>query len=136
MILISVLAEVQLKPHHKPIQVYSEWPKLVRKYAKYDGSTAISTPVLNLRRNAFYQKNDEKRLRDSGVVELLYCEAEHNVLCGRYPRDISECFLLAGISARITLGNFNPQLHTSTFFRCVDRSTSGSPRLGPARSNA
>ena len=59
------------------------------------------------------------RLRDSAIIELLYHEAKRNVLCGRYPRDISESYLLGGISARIALGNFNPQQHNSTFFRYV-----------------
>jgi len=57
------------------------------------------------------------RLRDSAIIELLYHEAKRNVLCGRYPRDMSESYLLGGISARIALGNFNPQQHNSTFFR-------------------
>ena len=91
----------------------------MRKYTKCSGSSAVSDPVLNLRRNAFYHKNDEMRLRDSAIIELLYHEAKRNVLCGRYPRDISESYLLGGFSARIALGNFNPQQHNSTFFRYV-----------------
>ena len=111
--------EVQLKPHHKPVKVYSEWPKLVRKYTKYDGRHPLSEPVLNLRRNAFYRKNDELRLRDSAVIELLYYEAKHNFLTGRYPRDMTECFLLGALSARIHLGNFVPHHHNANFFRCA-----------------
>lgn len=113
----TLFAEVQLKPNHKPIKVYNEWSQLVKKFTKQDISLGCPEPTLHLRRNAFYHKNDEMRLRDPGIIELLYCEAKHNVLVGRYPCDLSETFLLGSLVARINLGNFVPQQHTPMFFR-------------------
>ncbi len=112
-----LFVEVQLKPHHKPIHVYNEWPQLVKKFTKHDYSLDCPEPSLHLRRNAFYHKNDEMRIRDPGVIELLYCEAKHNILVGRYPCELSETFLLGSLVARINLGNFIPQQHTPIFFR-------------------
>ena len=112
-----LFVEVQLKPHHKPIHVYNEWPQLVKKFTKHDYSLDCPEPSLHLRRNAFYHKNDEMRIRDPGVIELLYCEAKHNILVGRYPCEPSETFLLGSLVARINLGNFIPQQHTPIFFR-------------------
>ena len=77
-----------------------------------------SEPTLNLRRNAFYHKNDEIRLRDSTIIELLYFEAKHNILVGKYPcSDVSEAIFFASLVARINLGNFVPQQHNPYFFR-------------------
>ena len=109
--------EVQLKPHHKPAKLHAEWPQLVAKFTKYDGSYSLPEPTLHLRRNTFYNKADEKRLRDPAVIELLYCEAKQNVLIGRYPCDLGEAILLGSFSARINLGNYMPQIHTANFFR-------------------
>lgn len=108
---------MQLKPHHKPIKVHAEWPQLVTKFTKYDGSYSLPEPTLHLRRNTFYNKNDEKRLRDPAVIELLYYEAKQNVLAGRYPCDLAEAVLLGSFTARITHGNYMPQQHTANFFR-------------------
>ncbi|XP_046441277.1 putative FERM domain-containing protein FRMD8P1 [Daphnia pulex] len=115
--MISPELEVQLKPHHKPIKIYAEWAQLVKKFTKYDGNSTLPEPTLHLRRNAFYHRSDEMRLRDSGIIELLYCEAKHHVLVGRYPCDLPETFLLGSLVARINLGNFIPQQHTPMFFR-------------------
>ena len=99
------------------MKIHAEWPKIVKKYTKYDGSYSLSEPVLSLRRNAFLHKNDEMRLRDSSIIELLYFEAKRNVLTGRYPREVSDCIVLGGLSAKISLENITPQLHNPSFFR-------------------
>lgn len=114
---LAWLTEVQLKPHHKPVKLHTEWSQLVAKFTKFDGSYSLPEPTLHLRRNAFYNKADEKRLRDPAVIELLYCEAKQNVLVGRYPCDLGEAILLGSFAARITLGNYMPQMHTANFFR-------------------
>lgn len=51
------------------------------------------------------------------ILELLYEEAKCNVLKGRYPFEMQDCDVLAGIQARLELGPFNPQIHTAEFFR-------------------
>jgi len=116
--MVSKELEVQLKAHHKPMKLFTDWPKLVRKYTKMDKNMFPSEPTLNLRRNAFYHKNDEIRLRDSTIIELLYFEAKHNILVGKYPcSDVSEAIFFASLVARINLGNFVPQQHNPYFFR-------------------
>lgn len=113
-----MITEVQLKAHHKPMKLFTDWPKLVRKYTKIDKNLFPSEPTLNLRRNAFYHKNDEIRLRDSTIIELLYFEAKHNILVGKYPcSDVSEAIFFASLVARINFGNFIPQQHNPYFFR-------------------
>ncbi|GFV88274.1 FERM domain-containing protein 8 [Trichonephila clavipes] len=57
------------------------------------------------------------RICDMKILELLYEEAKYNILKGRYPCDIQDCDVLAGIQARLELGPFNPQIHTAEFFR-------------------
>ena len=58
--------------------------------------------------------------RDQKLLDLLYEEAKHNILEGRYPCEVSHYIMLGGIQARIELGPYNPQVHTTQFFRCVE----------------
>jgi hypothetical protein len=53
-------------------------------------------------------------------LDLLYEEAKYNILEGRYPCEVSHYIMLGGIQARIELGPYNPQVHTTQFFRYAD----------------
>ncbi|KAI5741654.1 hypothetical protein M8J76_015819 [Diaphorina citri] len=86
----SGLLEVQLKPRQKPLEIYSRWQVLLARYA---------------------------HASDHRILDLLYAEARHNILEGRYPCDASHYYMLGGIQARIELGSYNPSLHSSKFFR-------------------
>ncbi|KAJ4435113.1 hypothetical protein ANN_23688 [Periplaneta americana] len=55
--------------------------------------------------------------RDQKLLDLLYEEARYNILEGRYPCEVSHYIMLGGIQARIELGPYNPQVHTTQFFR-------------------
>lgn len=55
--------------------------------------------------------------RDHRIVELLYEEAKHYVLNGRYIMEPVHSLMLGGIQARIELGPYNPHTHTIGFFR-------------------
>lgn len=50
-------------------------------------------------------------------MELLYEEAKHYVLNGRYIMEPVHSLMLGGIQARIELGPYNPHTHTIGFFR-------------------
>ncbi|KAL1461933.1 hypothetical protein WDU94_013795 [Cyamophila willieti] len=63
------------------------------------------------------QLKDEMVIKDHRILDLLYAEARHNILEGRYPCDSSHYYMLGGIQARIELGSYNPSLHSSKFFR-------------------
>ncbi|GIY98694.1 FERM domain-containing protein 8 [Caerostris extrusa] len=116
--LVSPMLELQLTSYQRPYHTRQQWMTLLLKY------TSASTkhldkdePELFLRRNVFYDKQDEMRICDMKILELLYEEAKFNVLKGRYPCDIQDCDVLAGIQARLELGPYNPQIHTAEFFR-------------------
>lgn len=59
----------------------------------------------------------EKNIRDHRIVELLYEEAKHCVLTGRYIMEPVHSLMLGGIQARIELGPYNSLTHTVGFFR-------------------
>jgi hypothetical protein len=55
--------------------------------------------------------------RDPRILELLYEEARHNVLLGRYIMEPAHSIMLGGIQARIELGPYNVHTHTVSYFR-------------------
>lgn len=57
------------------------------------------------------------RLKDSKILELLYAEARHNILSGRYPCESDDYASLGSLQAGIEMGSFNPEIHTVDFFR-------------------
>lgn len=57
--------------------------------------------------------------RDPRILELLYEEARHNVLLGRYIMEPAHSIMLGGIQARIELGPYNVHTHTVSYFRWV-----------------
>ncbi|KAM7360805.1 FERM domain-containing protein 8 Bili isoform 2-T9 [Cochliomyia hominivorax] len=114
----SALLEIQLKSHHRPYVVRVAWPNLLEKFShgnpiekKYD------EPMIMLKRNVFFSKRDEEKIKDHRILELLYEEAKHNVLSGRYVMESVHSLMLGGIQARIELGPFNSHTHTVSFFR-------------------
>ncbi|XP_008477627.2 LOW QUALITY PROTEIN: FERM domain-containing protein 8, partial [Diaphorina citri] len=54
---------------------------------------------------------------DHRILDLLYAEARHNILEGRYPCGMSHYTMLGGIQARIELGSYTIHpCHSSNFF--------------------
>ncbi|XP_034115732.1 uncharacterized protein LOC117575577 [Drosophila albomicans] len=114
----SGLLEMQLKAHHCPYIVRVAWSSLLEKFSssnpierKYD------EPMIVLKRNVFFSKRDEEKIKDHRIVELLYEEAKHYVLTGRYIMEPVHSLMLGGIQARIELGPYNSHTHTVGFFR-------------------
>ncbi|PSN46115.1 hypothetical protein C0J52_17252 [Blattella germanica] len=114
----SGLLELQLKPNHKPYDICRKWRTLVSQYSTASESRIDrDEPVLSFQRNVFFPKRDEEKIKDQKLLDLLYEEAKHNILEGRYPCEVSHYIMLGGIQARIELGPYNPQVHTTQFFR-------------------
>ncbi|XP_069673570.1 FERM domain-containing protein 8 isoform X5 [Periplaneta americana] len=114
----SGLLELQLKPHHKPYEICRKWRTLVSQYSTASESRIErDEPVLSFQRNVFFSKRDEEKIKDQKLLDLLYEEARYNILEGRYPCEVSHYIMLGGIQARIELGPYNPQVHTTQFFR-------------------
>ncbi|XP_024081210.1 FERM domain-containing protein 8 isoform X2 [Cimex lectularius] len=114
----SGLLELQLKPHHKPLSIRTKWPSLLNKYAHASESRQRrDEPILSFQRNVFFPLNQEERIKDEKILELLYAEAKYNILEGRYPCEMAQYIMLGSIQARIELGPYNPQFHTLQFFR-------------------
>ncbi|TMW46625.1 hypothetical protein DOY81_008294, partial [Sarcophaga bullata] len=98
----SALLEIQLKSHQRPYVVRVAWPNLLEKFSHG---------------NPIEKKFDEPMVIDHRILELLYEEAKHNVLSGRYIMESVHSLMLGGIQARIELGPFNSHTHTISFFR-------------------
>ncbi|XP_055621460.1 AF4/FMR2 family member lilli [Toxorhynchites rutilus septentrionalis] len=114
----SPLLEVQLKPHHRPYAVRVAWSKLLDKHSHGNELEKLSNePMTTLRRNVFFSKRDEEKIKDPRILELLYEEARHNVLLGRYAMESSHSIMLGGIQARIELGPYNSHTHSTSYFR-------------------
>ncbi|CAH0728563.1 unnamed protein product, partial [Brenthis ino] len=114
----SPLLEIQLKPHHCPWRIWSSWQKLLQKYGHGSESRrGKDQPVLRLQRNVFFPKHLEEGIKDSRIQELLYEEARHNVVTGRYPLESAQAVMLGGLQARVQLGPYDPHRHTAKFFR-------------------
>nr|XP_029712687.1 uncharacterized protein LOC109412399 [Aedes albopictus]XP_029712688.1 uncharacterized protein LOC109412399 [Aedes albopictus]XP_029712689.1 uncharacterized protein LOC109412399 [Aedes albopictus]XP_029712690.1 uncharacterized protein LOC109412399 [Aedes albopictus]XP_029712692.1 uncharacterized protein LOC109412399 [Aedes albopictus] len=114
----SPLLEVQLKPHHRPYAVRVAWSKLLDKHSHGNELEKLSDePMTTLRRNVFFSKKDEEKIKDPRILELLYEEARHNVLLGRYVMESSHSIMLGGIQARIELGPYNSHTHSTSYFR-------------------
>ncbi|XP_049776229.1 putative FERM domain-containing protein FRMD8P1 isoform X2 [Schistocerca cancellata] len=114
----SGLLEIQLKLFHKPFDVRKRWQSLVSQYTNAtDSQIDRDEPILSFQRNVFFSKRDEEKIKDQKLLDLLYDEAKYNILEGRYPCEISHYIMLGGIQARIELGPYVPQVHTTQFFR-------------------
>uniref|UniRef100_A0A1A9VLZ9 FERM domain-containing protein 8 n=1 Tax=Glossina austeni TaxID=7395 RepID=A0A1A9VLZ9_GLOAU len=114
----SALLDIQLKSHHRPFLVRLAWSNLLEKFSHGNLiEKKFDEPMIMLKRNVFFSKKDEEKIKDHRILELLYEEAKHNVLTGRYIMESVHSLMLGGIQARIELGPFNTHTHTITFFR-------------------
>ncbi|CAG9863625.1 unnamed protein product [Phyllotreta striolata] len=116
--MVSPLLELQLKPSHKPYDIRKRWNYLLEQYshASYYRQQRDECRLI-VQRNVFFSQQLEEKIKDQKIIELLYEEARHNVLQGRYPCEEVHYIMLGGIQARIELGPYNPQQHTIHFFR-------------------
>ncbi|XP_053576075.1 FERM domain-containing protein 8 isoform X2 [Bombina bombina] len=116
--LVSPFLEVQLKPKHQPYKVCRQWHDLLARFTKCSADDIQQDePALQFRRNIFFPKAREYQISHSGILRLLYEEAKHNVLEGRYPCDVEDCEILGGLSCRLELGPYNQDKHTLSMFK-------------------
>ncbi|XP_039968491.1 uncharacterized protein LOC126764476 isoform X4 [Bactrocera neohumeralis] len=114
----SGLLDIQLKSHHRPYAVRVAWQSLLDKFSSGNAiEKKFDDPMIMLKRNVFFSKRDEEKIKDQRILELLYEEAKYNVLSGRYVMESSHAFMLGGIQARIELGPYNSHTHTIGFLR-------------------
>ncbi|XP_017468555.1 PREDICTED: FERM domain-containing protein 8-like [Rhagoletis zephyria] len=116
--LTSGLLDIQLKSHHRPYLVRITWQSLLDKFSHGNPiEKKFDEPMIMLKRNVFFSKRDEEKIKDHRILELLYEEAKYNVLSGRYVMEPVHALMLGGIQARIELGPYNPHTHTVSFLR-------------------
>ncbi|KAJ8924195.1 hypothetical protein NQ315_006986 [Exocentrus adspersus] len=116
--MVSPLLELQLKPSHKPYETRQNWRSLLAQYSHASYNRQLrDEPKLLFQRNVFFPQHLEEKIKDQKILELLYEEARHNVLDGRYPCEVVHYIMLGGIQARIELGAYNPQVHSTHYFR-------------------
>ncbi|XP_054084159.1 FERM domain-containing protein 8 isoform X1 [Zeugodacus cucurbitae] len=114
----SGLLDIQLKSHHRPFAVRVVWQSLLDKFSTGNPiEKKFDDPMIMLKRNVFFSKRDEEKIKDHRILELLYEEAKYNVLTGRYVMEASHALMLGGIQARIELGPYNSHTHTIGYLR-------------------
>ncbi|KAG7167489.1 FERM domain-containing protein 8-like, partial [Homarus americanus] len=113
--------EIQLKPYQRALEVRRQWGELLKRFAqisiKPQDARYAHEPKMVLRRNVFFSKRDEVKIRDAKILELLYEEAQWNMRSARYPCELSDYEMLAGIQSRLELGPYDHTTHTPSFFR-------------------
>ncbi|KAG5891496.1 hypothetical protein JTB14_009830 [Gonioctena quinquepunctata] len=116
--MISPLLELQLKPSHKPYELRQSWRSLVENYSHASFNRQHrDEPKVMFQRNVFFPQHLEEKIKDQKIIELLYEEARHNILEGKYPCEVVHYIMLGGIQARIELGPYNPLVHSTHYFR-------------------
>ncbi|KAK7077981.1 FERM domain-containing protein 8 [Halocaridina rubra] len=119
--MVSPVLEIQLKPYQRALEVRRHWGELLKRFTQLpsrpqDARYAYE-PKMVLRRNVFFSKRDEVKIRDAKILELLYEEAQWNMRSARYPCELTDYEMLAGIQARLELGPYDHTSHTPSFFR-------------------
>ncbi|XP_069995624.1 putative FERM domain-containing protein FRMD8P1 isoform X3 [Penaeus vannamei] len=119
--MVSPVLEIQLKPYQRALEIRRQWGELLKRFTQVpvraqDARYAYE-PKMVLRRNIFFSKRDEVKIRDPKILELLYEEAQWNMRSARYPCELSDYEMLAGIQGRLELGPYDHTTHTPSFFR-------------------
>ncbi|XP_053631572.1 FERM domain-containing protein 8 isoform X1 [Cherax quadricarinatus] len=119
--MVSPVLEIQLKPYQRALEVRRQWGELLKRFAQIpirpQDARYAHEPKMVLRRNVFFSKRDEVKIRDAKILELLYEEAQWNMRSARYPCELSDYEMLAGIQSRLELGPYDHTTHTPSFFR-------------------
>lgn len=119
--MVSPVLEIQLKPYQRALEVRRQWGELLKRFTqtpiKPQDARYAYEPKMVLRRNVFFSKRDEVKIRDAKILELLYEEAQWNMRSARYPCELSDYEMLAGIQSRLELGPYDHTTHTPSFFR-------------------
>ncbi|KAK3876580.1 hypothetical protein Pcinc_018643 [Petrolisthes cinctipes] len=120
--MVSPVLEIQLKPYQRALEVRRQWGQLLKRFTQLptlrpQDQRYAYEPKMVLRRNVFFSKRDEVKIRDAKILELLYEEAQWNMRSARYPCELSDYEMLAGIQSRLELGPYDHTTHTPSFFR-------------------
>ncbi|OQV17257.1 putative FERM domain-containing protein 8 [Hypsibius exemplaris] len=85
--------DVQLKPHHNPFIIQRYWRYFLRRYANADAH-GNEAPVVYVRRSLWLRLEDEKRLSNPRVLQLLFEEARNCYLGKRYSLSVDDVLTL------------------------------------------
>ena len=116
--MISPLLELQLKPHHQPLELSKNWKNLLAKFAADAAPTEIQAdkPLLYIKRRVqltleremqvllFIQNNIYFCFQLSynpSLLHLLFSDAKYNMFADRYYMSSSDAAILAGIGFAI-----------------------------------
>ncbi|XP_039259047.2 putative FERM domain-containing protein FRMD8P1 isoform X1 [Styela clava] len=84
----SPLLDVQLRPHHVPFRMVRQWGLLIDKFSAADDVVKMKDePALVFKRNAFLTKEEEAKIHDKKILDILLMEAKSNIQNGIYPCD-------------------------------------------------
>ncbi|XP_067943769.1 putative FERM domain-containing protein FRMD8P1 isoform X1 [Watersipora subatra] len=118
--LVSADLQLQLKPNHCPTQLFGKWPVYLRKYTSVSPKTAaIQKPLVHLKRNVYISREEDLKVKDNEILELLFTEARCNIMDGTYPCDRDLLIKLAGLLCAVQYGPFNEEQHTIEFYKSV-----------------
>ncbi|XP_067943771.1 putative FERM domain-containing protein FRMD8P1 isoform X2 [Watersipora subatra] len=116
--LVSADLQLQLKPNHCPTQLFGKWPVYLRKYTSVSPKTAaIQKPLVHLKRNVYISREEDLKVKDNEILELLFTEARCNIMDGTYPCDRDLLIKLAGLLCAVQYGPFNEEQHTIEFYK-------------------
>ncbi|KAI1710127.1 FERM central domain-containing protein [Ditylenchus destructor] len=107
--LISLLLEVQLKPHHVAYEVHAKWPVFLRKFTTAsEEEITLDEPLLMLRRNFQLTVQNELIYLEEyeRLTEVLYLDAKDQYLSGRYLVDVGMAVELAALQLAIEFGSY------------------------------
>ncbi|XP_062572405.1 FERM domain-containing protein 8-like [Saccostrea cucullata] len=116
--LVSPLLELRLKKNHIPFQFAQLWDEYCELYTDANpDEISRDEPVVMFQRNVFLTLEEEMKISDEVVLNLLYHEAKFNVIEGRYVLQAEEYDQLAGIQALIHLEHYNEKTHTLEHYK-------------------
>ncbi|KAJ3125160.1 hypothetical protein HK098_000534 [Nowakowskiella sp. JEL0407] len=110
--------ELQLRPKLNLFDFIPKWHKWVEKYTHYPEAANSMHPInrhwIVFKRAALLSKHVERKITDEVVIKLLYGEAKHNVIIGRYPCTAQDAVTLAALQLQSSHGDID-QRHQPGF---------------------
>ncbi|KJH50921.1 hypothetical protein DICVIV_02882 [Dictyocaulus viviparus] len=119
--MISDLLEVQLKPHHKPYEMWRSWSEVLEKFATSESESKKKDdePVLFFRRNVQMSETREQQIVTfcSNALEILLTDARSSLFLNRCPMSSEKAAELAGFGFAMEDGVYDQQIHNVDWLR-------------------
>ncbi|KAJ1537229.1 Krev interaction trapped protein 1 [Nowakowskiella sp. JEL0078] len=101
--------ELQLRPNLNRVEKYTHYPEAANP------KHPINKYWVVFKREALVSKQLERKITDEVVIKLLYGEAKHNVLIGRYVCTPNDAVTLAALQLQSSQGDLNTNRHKAGF---------------------